>query len=239
MIELLNGRGQQIVEPTGDVVLLFDYDTMTNLVDYPITASLVDASIDRVNLIDGVPVLSKDNMSTSRLVINFGIPLDFSVGNWTFEWSTFTTQLYGGYSGEMWFDGGNVSNAGFASFFGDYGFGNRIMLADGQAPDTADLWRPLHYKADMLNKLVRYACVYRNGFFSFFIDGKKQAMENGVTNGTVKTDVPLRGLGKGMTRLEVGRVTGYSHILPNIGRVGRIRVSKFARYSSDYTPTPF
>lgn len=239
MIELMAAVGETIKPPTGDVILLFDPGTMSNLAGYPITPVLVDSVVDTVNLIDDHPTYSKTNASTSRLVITFASPLDLTKDDWTFEWSTFTTQFQPGYSGEFWLDSGSVTNPGMTVFYGDAGYGNRLMVANGYAATHADLWRPVHNKTAGLNKLVRFAVVYKEGFMSVYIDGAKQQMWNNTSDVIQKSDVPLRGYGNSITRCIVGRLIEYGHILPNIGRVGRIRISKFARYSGNHIPQPF
>lgn len=209
----------------GEAWMLFDVNTLTDLKGTGATGALVSAAPDNTYLIDGEPTLKILNAGTLKIAMPQ--VFDSSIPEWTMEWSSRLNATTTGYA-NLWYMHAGANNA-FVQRTGDAGFGNRIQ--QGLQMATAnDAWNFPFGSATKNGVLTRYAAVKKNGIISMFVDGKLTNMAVGT--GSVYN---VKGFPAG-----AGVVNNNEIYIGTLAQnIGHIRISKFARYTIDYTPKPF
>jgi len=209
----------------GDAWMLFDVTTLTDKMGTGATGVLTSASADNTYLIDGEPTLKILNAGTLKIAMPQ--VFDSSIPEWTMEWSSRLNATTTGYA-NLWYMHAGANNA-FVQRTGDAGFGNRIQ--QGLQMATAnDAWNFPFGSVAKNGVLTRYAAVKKNGVISMFVDGKLTNMAVGT--GTAYT---VKGFPAG-----AGVVNNNEIVIGTLAQnIGHIRISKFARYTIDYTPKPF
>jgi hypothetical protein len=136
----------------------------------------------------------------------------------------------------------NASTTGYANLFymhvgalnafvqrtGDSGFGFRIQHGI-QMATAPEAWSIPFTSATKNGILTRYAAVKKNGVISLFVDGKLTNMASGT--GAVYN---VKGFPAG-----AGVSNNNEIVIGTLAQnISHVRISKFARYSIDYTPKP-
>lgn len=209
----------------GDAWMLFDVNTLTDLKGTGATGVLASASVDNTYLIDGEPSLKILNAGTLKIAMPQ--VFDSSIPEWTMEWSCRLNAATTGYA-NLWYMHAGTNNA-FVQRTGDNGFGNRLQQGF-QMATANEAWNLPFTSAAKNGVLTRYAAVKKNGIVSMFVDGK-------LTNMAVGTGFAynVKGFPAG-----AGVVNNNEIYIGTLAQnIGHIRISKFARYTLDYTPKPF
>lgn len=238
MLELLmtggkgNGGGSPIVP---DIALLWDFGQGKDLNGTSATIAVSGGSVvDTTNTIDGNPTLSFPNTSASA-TITFQTPLDFSGKDFTIEWSSYNTAAASAYANELCLYSG-AGSTGILSRWGDSGFGNRLQFGNSFSA-AATCWNMNFTKAQSVNVLCYYAIVCKDGFISIYRNGIKQALANGTGASYTAQGYTAQASFGDLRAVRIGFLS--SSVPAMTGRHGRIRISKNALYTANYTPVPF
>lgn len=240
MIEQLLTLANNKPPYVGNVLMLYDPETNTDLSGNGAVSTLYTgmAATDAY-LIDGFKTLVKPT-SSARQLITFPTPLNLSTHDWTLEWQEYNTEQppAGDYRNEIILDS-NVSGRGLYARYGDGGFASRMYLGDptGSA-DPNKTWPTQFTKASLLNSLSHWAIVQYNSNIYLFRNGIRQMLAFGYGVSTYDkpymTTQPLAGI----YQMRLGAAAASTTVKGVVGYQGRIRLSDWARYTSNYTPKP-
>lgn len=212
-------------EVGGDPWMLFDVNSLTDLMGTGATGAVTSATQDNTYLIDGEPSLKITG--TGNLTINLAQLFDSTIPEWTLEWSSRLNVVTGGYSLLMRLM--NATTYTFAQRTSDAGFGARIQNGTVFGT-TTDCWNLPLSNASRNGVLTRYAAQKRNGRITMYVDGVATKLANGTGSSYTANDFPAGAGVVNNDRLIIGLLAQ---------NISHIRLSKFARYSSTYTPKPF
>jgi len=210
---------------TGDPWMLFDVNTLTDRMGTGATGVLTSAAADPTYLIDGEPSLKITGAGT--LKINLATLFDSTIPEWTMEWSSRLNASTTGYANLFYMHVGATNT--FIQRTGDAGFGLRIQQGI-QMASADQAWNLPFGSAAKNGVLTRYAAVKKNGIISMFVDGKLTNMAVGTGNAYTVKGFPAGAGVANNNEIVIGTLAQ---------NIGHIRISKFARYSIDYTPAPF
>lgn len=240
MIEhLLINAGSVSLPETGDVIFLYDPVTNTDLAGGPSVSTLSGGAVsDETILINGQPTLKFPTVAAKQ-VIAFPTDLDLTQGNWTLEWSFINDTSPTAYANDLvMYSRTGASGVGVYTRFNDSGFGNRYCLSDSRGASNPGLVQPLPYtKAQLVGTLMNMALVSIAGVIKVYVNGvyTMTALGN-ASNVYNQPTFTATGMDK-IYQLGIGDVNGGTvRAIP--GNRGRIRLSNFARYKSNYTPGP-
>lgn len=211
-------------ELAGDPWLLFDVNSMTDLMGTGATGVRTSATQDDTYLIDGEPSLKITG--TGNLTINLAQVFDSTIPEWTLEWSSRLNVVTSGYALLLRLQ--NATTYTFVQRTSDAGFGLRIQQGT-ILTNAASLWNLPLSNASRNGVLTRYAAQKRNGQITMFVDGKATKMANGVTTNYTADNFPAGAGVVNNDRLIIGLLAQ---------NISHIRLSKFARYATEYTPKP-
>lgn len=210
---------------TGDPWMLFDVNTLTDKMGTGATGVLTSAAPDPTYLIDGEPSLKITG--TGSLKITLATLFDSTIPEWTLEWSSRLNTSTTAYATLIVLR--NATAFTFAQRTADSGFGLRIQQGITFAA-AGDAYNFPFGSAAKNGVLTRYAAVKKNGVITMYVDGKATNLANGTG-----ASYTVKGLPAGAGLVNNNEIT-LGLLAQNIGH---IRLSKFARYSIDYTPAPF
>jgi hypothetical protein len=238
MFESLLSSGHPGAAETGDVVFLYDPVTNTDLVGGPAVTTLSGGAVaDETILINGQPTLKFPSV-TAKHVITFPTDLNLVQGNWTLEWSFINNSAPTAYANDfVMYSRTGGAGVGLYTRFGDGGFLNRWVLSDPRGAATPSLTQPLPFtKAALVGLTTNVALVSIAGVIRVYVNGvaTMMALGNGSTNYNQPTFI-AEGMDK-IYAFGLGDVNSTVRAVP--GNRGRIRLSNFARYKSNYTPGP-
>lgn len=236
MLELLMSAGKAAEGiPEADVIFLWDPTEARDLIGSAATITLIGAtSIDPDYQIDGVNTMLFPG-TTSGATITFETPLVLNGLDWTIEWSAINAAAASSYANEFAMYSGVTGN-GMLARWGDAGFGNRLQFGNKFAA-AADCFNIALSKAGSVGQLSRFALVCKNSVVSVFRNGIKQSLAVGTGSTYNQASFPA---GTALTDLRAIRLGWLSSSVPtNASRHGRIRISKNALYTTNYTPQPF
>lgn len=239
MFEQLLFSGIVAPPETGDVIFLYDPVTNTDLAGGPSVSTLSGGAVaDETILINGQPTLAFPTVAAKQ-VISFPTDLNLITGNWTLEWSFINNTNPTAYANDLvMYSRTGGSGVGLYTRFGDSGFGNRYTLSDPRGATNPGLTQPLPYtKAMLVGLTTNVALVSIAGVIKVYINGAVQMMALGAGSGTYNQPTfTAQGMDK-IYQWGIGDVNGGTvRAIP--GNRGRIRLSNFARYKSNYTPGP-
>lgn len=221
---------------TGDVLFLYDPETNSDLTGRGATSTLTGGAVlDTVDLIHGVPTL-KFPTASAKQVITFPADLNLTDSNWTLEWSAYYDPIAANiYRNDLIVDA-RVSPNGIYTRFGDNGFNNRFVLADLRGSANPALTQPTPYtKTALQSQVWHWALVSIAGLVKLYCNGNQVIMALGYNSTTYnKSTFPVGGM-NGLYQMRIGDANG-SSVMAATGYRGRIRLSNFARYKSNYTP---
>lgn len=209
----------------GEPWLLFDVNSLTDKMGTGATGVLTSAAADPTYLIDGEPSLKITG--TGTLKINLATLFDSTIPEWTLEWSSRLNTSTTGYANLIVLR--NATAYTFAQRTADSGFGLRIQQGTTFAT-AGDAYNFPFGSAAKNGVLTRYAAVKKGGLITMYVDGKVTNLANGT--GSAYT---VKGFPAGAGLVNNNEIT-LGLLAQNIGHV---RLSKFARYTIDYTPAPF
>lgn len=212
-------------EVAGDPWMLFDVNSMTDLMGTGATGVRTSATTDETYLIDGEPTLKITG--TGNLTISLAQLFDSTIPEWTLEWSSRLNVTTGTYANLMRLQSATVLT--FAQRTSDAGFGARIQQGTVFSAAT-DCWNLPLTNASRNGVLTRYAAQKRNGRITMYVDGVATKLANGTGSSYTANDFPAGAGVVNNDRLIIGLLAQ---------NISHIRLSKFARYSSTYTPKPF
>lgn len=229
--------GTMTMPEFGSTIFLYDPETNTDLVTGTVCGVLrTGTTVDSAVLIDGHKTI-KNATSTHGVAITFPKPIDLgSLPEWTIEWSTRPTSVGYDYGTEM------LLNWPSGPFVGarwtDGGFGYRLQFSGGDGfGNAATVWRIPQTNTTIINKLNKFAMVLKDGKISVYLNGVKQTMNNGTSNAVAQDYFAKLGAWQPLTVMNIGWTNGT--YVGWLGNYGRIRISKGARYTANYTPDPF
>lgn len=209
----------------GDAWLLFDVNSLTDLQGTGATGTLTSAASDNTYLIDGEPSLKITG--TGNLTINLATLFDSTIPEWTMEWSSRLNTTTTGYANLMQLRSATALT--YAQRTSDSGFGLRIQQGITFAAQ-ADAYNFPFGSAAKNGVLTRYAAVKKNGIITMYVDGVATNLAQGTGASYTVPGFPA-GVGVANNdRIVIGLLAQ---------NISHIRVSKFARYSINYTPKPF
>lgn len=232
----LSWQNTLINSTTAKTLFLYDPATNTDLVTNTVVGAMrAGTTVDETVLIDGHPTI-KLASATQGVLVTFPTPLD--LGNmleWTIEWSSFPTAIGTNYFTDLYLNwtGGPYIGARWT----DAGFGHRLQFSASGFSNLSSIWRIPTTKAQAVNKLAKYAMVFKDGKVSVFKDGVKQTMNNGTTNNISSDYMTKDVVWQPLTTLNLGWMNSTNSAFT--GNSGRIRISQGARYLTNYTPEPF
>lgn len=239
MIEhLLINSGPPSPPETGDVIFLYDPVTNTDLAGGPSVSTLSGGAIaDETILINGQPTL-KFPTTAAKQVIAFPTDLNLVTGNWTLEYSFINNTVPANYANDLvMYSRTGGAGVGLYTRFGDLGFGHRWLLSDPRGAADPKVTQPLPYtKTSLAGLTTNVALVSIAGVVKVYVNGSLtlMALGNDGNSYTLPTFTP-QGMDK-IYQLGIGWVNSTVQAVP--GNRGRIRLSNFARYKSNYTPGP-
>jgi hypothetical protein len=238
---LLGARPNILAAP----IFLFDMATQKatgpdgNL---PVTTTVAGGSVvDNTYLINGKPSMSLP-AATSNLVINLTTPLDLTTGpvpgEFTLEWSFIhhSGLAAGQYYGSTYFQNG-AGTPGVAVYYGDTPFRDSLLhtTTPGTASDTCWILTGAT-KAVQQAVLIQAAIVVRGGGVYFYRNGILLRVQR-YSEWIEQDFSPNRGGWNALSRITLG---WYNATLKNApSHFGNVRISNYARYKQNYTPTPF
>jgi len=213
----------EIVQPPW---MLFDINQLADLAGSGATAIPTNTAKDETYLIDGEPSLRINAGGGLRIV--FGSVFDSSIPEWTLEWSSRLNATSTTYSNLLYVS--NATTVAFINRTSDQGYGYRIQNAPNSGVVQGDVWNFPFGSAAKLGVLTRYAAVKKNGVITMYVDGVATLMANGTTNVYTSASLPA---GAGVTNCDRIEIGGLAQ------NISHVRLSKYARYSANYTPKPF
>jgi len=166
----------------------------------------------------------------------FDQPLDLSARDWTLEWSSHNeASVLAGYVA----DTALLSTAGLEAVcarYGNSGYGERFQLG-GNMATAAVVWNSRFTKSAVNGVLKNYALVSVAGQISLYVDGVKEMLANGTSSNYTAASFASNA---SLTAVKYIRLGGYgANAITMPAKRGKARFSLFARYSDNYTPTPF
>lgn len=232
-----------IITPRIDPDVLFMYDPATNtdlVTGLTCGVKLNSTTVDNVTLIDSQPTV-KMAATNQGVTITFPTSIDLnSMPEWTIEWVSRPTSINTSYANELTLlDASGAGNMYIGCRWTDTGFANTLQFTLNGYGNTSTCWRAMSVtKSVAVNKLSRYAMVFKDNKLTVYRDGVLLT----VTNGTGGSGVNQTFINKiqalnPFTRMYIGWANS-TYISP-IGNFGRVRISGIARYTSNYTPQPF
>lgn len=238
MIEQMISGNARPPTPVGDVLFLYDPASNTDLITGAVCGTLGNgAAADSAVKIDGVNTV-KFTASGSYCTILLPTPLNLeALTEWTIEWASRPTSTVNGYLTEMFIDILNTAGYPVGCRWTDGGYGNRLQfnLADW---NNLRIWRPAGAHSTVLNKVTRWAMVFRNNRVIVYKDGVAQQLENGTAaGGTTQGYIDKTQAFQTFRKIYLGYYNGVNQAW--LGNFGRLRISAFARYLANYTPEPF
>lgn len=219
------GIGQSNTD--GPAWFLLNADTLTDRMGSTPTVTPGSSTVDSTFKIDNrssrvVPV-------NSAVVIALPTPFDMTLPEWTIEWSQRYNNGLANYA-NLFILSTNGAEPGFTQRQSNSGFGNRIQ--QGVITSTVASLYGLPFNTVGKNgQLVRYAAVKFNNVITLFIDGVPTLLANGTGGTYDQRGIPTTSSSPPSTtnRLTIGgQGVGFN--------MGSVRISKFARYFTQYTP---
>lgn len=231
------------VTPKIDPNVLFMYDPATNtdlVTGLTCGTKLNGVSVDSNTPIDGQPTV-KMAATNQGVTIAFPTPIDLNgLAEWTIEWASLPTSINASYANELTLlDAGGAANMYIGCRWPDGGFANALQFTLNGYGSPSTCWRAMSVtKTVALNKLSRFAMVFKDNQLRVYRDGALLTVTNGTgAGGTSQTFINKIQQLNTFTRMYIGWAN--STYVSTIGNVGRVRISKIARYTSNYTPAPF
>lgn len=239
MIEHLLNLGTSVPAETGNVIFLYDPVTNTDLVGGSSTSTLSGGAVaDATILINGQPTLKFPTVAAKQ-VVSFPTDLNLTTGNWTLEYSFINNTAPADYANDfIMYSRSGGSGVGLYTRFGDSGFLNRWNLSDPRGATNPNLTQPLPFtKTTLVGLTTNVALVCIAGLIKVYVNGTVQLMAVGAGSGVYNQPTfTAQGMDK-IYQFGIGDVNGGTvRAVP--GNRGRIRISNFARYKSNYTPGP-
>lgn len=237
MYELLATNRSEIIPPTGDVIFLFDPASGKDEVTDQFCITMANGlAIDTSYLIDNKPTLKFTGASNQGLItlpqaINFD-----TLDDWTIEWSSRPTSFITNYANELFLDITNTQGYPIGCRWGDSGYGNRLQFNISNWAN-ANIGQPPVNKASVVNKVNRWAMVFRNAQLRIYKDGVLQSLAFGTSTSYTQDYLAKSGTLITATKLYLGYFNSINQAW--LGNFGRIRISNFARYLDSYTPEGF
>ncbi|WDS62036.1 hypothetical protein [Pseudomonas phage D6] len=238
MFESLLSAGGIVHQDTGDVIFLYDPDTNQDLSGNGAVSVLSGGAVrSDTQLVDGLPSLSLPTVAAKQL-ITFPTPLNLRDTNWTLEWSSFCSTVPSAYANDLILDSNGPTTGALYTRYGDSGFGNRFVVSDLRGSANPALTRPIAYtKAALQNQLVHWALVQAEGNIFVYKDGIRQMLAGGASSTTYNIQSTTAINIESVYQIRAGDANG-SSVRASPGYKGRIRLSNYARYRSNYTPQP-
>lgn len=231
-----------IVTPKIDPNVLFVYDPATNtdlVTGLTCGTKLGATAADSAVLIDGQPTV-KLATTAQGVTIAFPTPINLdAMTEWTIEWSSLPTSINASYANELnLLDAANTASNYVGCRWPDGGFANALQFTLNGYGNTSTCWRALSVtKTVALNKISRYAMVFKNNRMTVYRDGVLLTVTNGTSgNGTSQTFINKIQQNNPHTKMFIGWAN--STYVSTVGNVGRVRISNIARYDGNYTPAP-
>jgi hypothetical protein len=236
MHELLISGRKETTQPTGDVLFLFDPGTGKDEVTNQTCIALSGVAVDMSVLIDEKPTLKFAAVNNQGL-ITFPTPIAFdALEGWTVEWSSRPTSFATAYANELFLDITTTLGYPIGCRWGDAGYNNRLQFNISNWAN-ANIGQPPVNKTAVVNKVNRWAMVFRNNRLQIFKDGVLQMLAFGTSTTYAQDYMAKNGALPTVTKLYLGYFNSINQAW--LGNFGRIRISNFARYLGNYTPTPF
>lgn len=226
--------------PAHPPIWLFDPATGTDLVAGNASLSLFGGGV--VN--SSQPIYGYDTIewptTASGGVIT--IPTNIQLGdNWTVEWQAYAAvaPVLNEYNYELL--GYTTSATDFIyTVWGDSGFSYQMRMAFGPFTDQAKVWRGGPARNEIAGIVRTHAFVCSNRVVSYYYNGVRQATLinwNATIDASKQVTTPTFPMGTPFAPLRqflIGSPGGANKGM--VGRFGRIRISDFARYGSNYVP---
>lgn len=182
--------------------------------------------------IDGV-TLGGSLGSLNNTNIAFDTTVDLTLSNWTLEYSVVVTGADSAqYIGEISLTSA-LNTPGFYTRYSQTAFDNRFGVVTSD--QLTGVYSPNILRSGM-GTLHRIALVKVGSVINLYFDGIKRPLAVGQTANYTTTDIPATNLLKTVKYLVIGRNSAMGACTL---KVGPIRFSGYARYTSDYTPVPF
>ncbi|MNM47266.1 hypothetical protein D3C81_582290 [compost metagenome] len=234
---LLSGGTEDLPEPTGDVLFLFDPGTAKDLISNQICIALANnATIDTINKIDDNPTI-RFAQGTSQGLITLPTPINFeALTEWTVEWTSRPTSIGSSYFTELFLDIAVTQGYPIGCRWADGGYGNRNQFNIGNW-SNAVLGQPSLVKSQAVNKDNRWAMVYKGGQLRIFYNGVLQMLAFGTGGSYSQSYIDKTQAFGLIAKIYLGYYNGTNQAW--LGNMGRVRISNFARYLGNYTPVPF
>jgi len=237
MHELLLASRSGFIPPTGDVIFLFDpgtgKDEISNQVCIAMSGGL---AVDSTYLMDDKPSLKFTGAANQGLItLPQAINLD-TLGDWTIEWSSRPTSFVTTYANELFLDITTTQGYPIGCRWGDGGYGNRLQFNISNWANT-NIGQPPINKASVVNKVNRWAMVFRNNLLRIYKDGVLQMIAFGTSTTYAQDYMPKVSTLLTATKMYLGYYNNINQAW--LGNFGRIRISNFARYLGNYTPESF
>lgn len=232
-----------IVTPRIDPNVLFMYDPATNtdlVTGLTCGTKLGVTTVDNTVLIDGHPTVKMADTDRG-VTIAFPTPINLNaLPEWTIEWSSLPTSINSSYANELnLLDAANTASNYVGCRWTDGGFANALQFTLNGYGNSATIWRSFTTtKAAAVNKISRYAMVFKNNQVIVYRDGARLTLTNGSGgSGANQTFINKIQQNNPHTKMFIGWAN--STYVSTIGNAGRVRISNIARYDGNYTPAAF
>lgn len=215
----------------GPAWMLFDMENNKELSgNVNVTAAYTNATLDDTLILDNRK--SMKIPSGGQILLTLGDAFDPNIPEWTLEYTVRTNVATSTYLQIMsLYLASNGLYPGVNHRTSDSGFGLRWQV--GQDFRTQALcYHPNFQQNTKVGVTTTMAFVKRSGVVTVFIDGKPQTMAAGTGSTYNQPTIPWSSSVLHDT-IRFGATTSGMGL-----NVGAIRISKFARYRSEYTPKP-
>lgn len=237
MIEQLLTLTSQKVVPSIPPILL--YDPVTN----------TDLTGNSTIVTNGSPVIDDSvkfyGFSTATWNENTGVFLTFKDQNilnlynsdWTYEYEIQQTEAPTNYKFYYWdvLSNSSIANGGRSTDSG-YGFFRQFGINGFGASDNSQMWRIQGSQSSLVGTPQQIALVCRDKVISIYVNGVRQALASGTGSApSFNTfSYPCPSNAGYLRQVRHGYLSAQSKGVAS--KRGRIRVSNYARYLSNYTP---